>query len=96
MNMLWNSPVALAIATAVACLVAVLLFRAGLIYGTTGTGVCIGSGISLIIFGMLENLYDIPDFGTNSGFIRALLGGLLLSVGFRFALRAFALYGIKR
>ena len=96
MNMIWNSHIGTAVAAAVFSLLAVLFYRSGLIYGATCTGVCVGSGISLFIFGMLEKPYDAPDFGTTGGFIRAFLGGLLLSIAFRLALRFFALYGARR
>jgi hypothetical protein len=96
MNMIWNSPTALAITAVVVCLLALPLVRLGLLSGATGTATCLGYAIPLFIVGMLEKPYDTPDFGTPRGFIQVFIAGIMLSFGFRFALRAFALYGTKR
>jgi len=96
MNMLWNSPAALAVTAAVICLLALPLMRLGLLTGATSTATCQGFAIPLFIVGMMERPYDTPDFGSPRGFIKVFIAGLMLSLGFRFALRAFALYGTKR
>ena len=54
MNMIWNSPVVLAAIAVVFSALALLLIRVGLSAGATGTALCLGFAIPLIIFGMLE------------------------------------------
>jgi hypothetical protein len=96
MNMLWNSPAALAAMTLALCLLAVPCICTGISFGATGTAVCIACALPLFIAGMLDKPYEVPDFGTARSFIPVFVGGVMLSAGFRFALRAFALYSAKR
>jgi len=93
MRAIWNSPIALAVMTAIFYALATPLIRIGLLAGATGPALCVGYAVPLLLFGVLEKPGDVPDFGSGRGWLLAFAVGIFLSIGFRLSARAFALPG---
>ena len=93
MNMVWNSPVALAVMTAVFYALGTPLMRMAGLAGATNASFCTGFAASLTAFVLFDKKFDPPDFNNGRGLGLAFVVGALFAVAFRFSTRAFALPG---